>query len=93
VGPGLLLGNVRGRGRRRINERRTSPGRRIRIRIRKKDEAFLLARRYDCAFGSFQAHANSRYCQIKLKVKKGKGDHERDANRQELLQFLNAAYD
>jgi len=30
---------------------------------------------------------------IKLKVKKGREDHERDANRQELLQFLNAAYE
>ncbi|KAK2467506.1 hypothetical protein APHAL10511_000361 [Amanita phalloides] len=30
---------------------------------------------------------------IKLRVKKDKDDHERDANRQELLQFLNAAYE
>ncbi|KAF8628784.1 hypothetical protein AX15_003723 [Amanita polypyramis BW_CC] len=30
---------------------------------------------------------------IKLKVKKERGDHERDVNRQELLQFLNAAYE
>ncbi|KAJ3505866.1 hypothetical protein NLJ89_g7190 [Agrocybe chaxingu] len=30
---------------------------------------------------------------IKLKVKKDKGDHERDANRKDLLQFLNSAYE
>ncbi|KIM47192.1 hypothetical protein M413DRAFT_23440 [Hebeloma cylindrosporum] len=30
---------------------------------------------------------------IKLKVKKDKGDHERDANRRDLLQFLNSAFE
>ncbi|KAF9527925.1 hypothetical protein CPB83DRAFT_894865 [Crepidotus variabilis] len=30
---------------------------------------------------------------IKLKVKKDKGDHERDANREKLLKFLNSAYE
>jgi hypothetical protein len=30
---------------------------------------------------------------IKLKVKKDKGDHERDANRKDLLQFLNSAFE
>jgi len=34
-----------------------------------------------------------RSMQIKLKVKKSRGDEERDANRQELLQFLNSAYE
>jgi len=31
--------------------------------------------------------------QIKLKVKRSRGDEEREANRQELLQFLNSAYE
>lgn len=31
--------------------------------------------------------------QIKLKVEKDAADHERDANRATLLQFLNSAYD
>ncbi|TFK23724.1 hypothetical protein FA15DRAFT_757020 [Coprinopsis marcescibilis] len=30
---------------------------------------------------------------IKLKVKKDRGDHERDANRQDLLQFLNSTFE
>jgi len=30
---------------------------------------------------------------IKLKVKKDKGDHERDANRKDLLHFLNSAFE
>ncbi|PPQ83562.1 hypothetical protein CVT26_003880 [Gymnopilus dilepis] len=30
---------------------------------------------------------------IKLKVKKDKADHERDANRKDLLQFLNSAFE
>lgn len=30
--------------------------------------------------------------QIKLRVHKDKGDHERDANREDLLQFLNSTF-
>lgn len=30
---------------------------------------------------------------IKLRVKKERGDDEREANRQELLEFLNSAYE
>jgi len=30
---------------------------------------------------------------IKLKVKKEKGDDERDANRQDLLKFLNSTFE
>jgi hypothetical protein len=30
---------------------------------------------------------------IKLKVRKEKGDHERDANREQLLQFLNSTFE
>jgi hypothetical protein len=43
----------------------------------------------------FRDYSDSCWCcfsQIKLKVKKEKGDHERDANRRDLLQFLNLTF-
>ena len=57
VGPRLLPRSARRRGRRRINERKTSPRRRI--RTRRSDEAFLLARRYDYTLR--RCLANHRY--------------------------------
>ncbi|KAF8345744.1 hypothetical protein F5887DRAFT_964909 [Amanita rubescens] len=59
VGPRLLPRSARRRGRRRINERKTNPRRRIRIRTRRSDEAFLLARRYDYTLR--RCLANHRY--------------------------------
>ncbi len=59
VGPRLLPRSARGRGRRRINERKTSPRRTIRTRTRRSDEAFLLARRYNHTLR--RCRANHRY--------------------------------
>ena len=56
VGPRLLPRNARGRGRRRINRRKTSPRRRIRTRTRRSDEAFSLARRYDHMLRRYRAN-------------------------------------
>ena len=38
-------------------------------------------------------HLTTCPMQIKLRVKKERGDDEREANRQELLEFLNSAYE
>ena len=73
-----------------VNERT-----RTRRKTRKSAGAFSLGKR--CVWSFLQLPLSLpnvlRPVQIKLKVKKDKGDHERDANRKDLLQFLNSAFE